>query len=97
MNVYVRELCGALARAGVDCDVYTRTWQEGLPPVVAVEPGFRVHHIDAGPRAPLAIDELVAHIDEFTAGVRLQLEGAFRPDLIHANYWLSGLSGHALK
>ncbi len=97
MNVYVRELCGALARAGVDCDVYTRRWQEGLPGVVAVEPGFRVHHVDAGPRAILAVDDLVQHVDEFTAGVRLQLEGAFRPDLIHANYWLSGLSGHALK
>ncbi|MEA2716523.1 MAG: D-inositol-3-phosphate glycosyltransferase [Actinomycetota bacterium] len=97
MNVYVRELCGALARAGVECDVYTRTWQEDLPPVVAVEPGFRVHHVDAGPRAPVAVDDLVEVVDEFTAGVRVQLEGAFRPDLIHANYWLSGLSGHVLK
>jgi len=97
MNVYVRELCGALARAGVECDVYTRTWAEGLPAVVAVEPGFRVHHIDAGPHAPVGVDELVGLVDEFTAGVRRQLEGAWRPDLIHANYWLSGLSGHVLK
>ncbi|HVF13497.1 MAG TPA: glycosyltransferase, partial [Acidimicrobiales bacterium] len=97
MNVYVRELCGALARAGVECDVYTRTWKDGLPAVVAVEPGFRVHHIDAGPRAPMGVDDLVSHIDEFTAGVRSQLEGAGRPDVIHANYWLSGLSGHVLK
>ncbi len=97
MNVYVRELCAALAVAGVDCDVYTRTWKPGLPPVVAVEPGFRVHHVDAGPRAQVGIDDLVDVVDEFTAGVRLQLEGAFRPDLIHANYWLSGLSGHILK
>ncbi|HEX7275979.1 MAG TPA: glycosyltransferase [Acidimicrobiales bacterium] len=97
MNVYVRELCGALARAGVDCDVYTRTSEPGLPGVVAVEPGFRVHHVDAGPKAPLVVDELVDWVDEFTAGVRIQLEGAFRPDLIHANYWLSGVAGHALK
>jgi D-inositol-3-phosphate glycosyltransferase len=97
MNVYVRELCGALARAGVDCDVYTRTWQAGLPAVVPVEPGFRVHHIDAGPKAPVGVDDLVELVDEFTAGVREQLEGPWRPDLIHANYWLSGLSGHVLK
>ncbi len=97
MNVYVRELCGALARAGVDCDVYTRTWRAGLPRVVAVEPGFRVHHIDAGPQAPVRVDDLVELVDEFTAGVRVQLEGDWRPDLIHANYWLSGLSGHVLK
>ncbi|HVF14195.1 MAG TPA: glycosyltransferase, partial [Acidimicrobiales bacterium] len=97
MNVYVRELCGALARAGVECDVYTRTWHDGLAPVVAVEPGFRVHHVDAGPRTPLGIDDLVVLVDEFTDGVRTHLQGAWRPDLIHANYWLSGLSGHVLK
>jgi D-inositol-3-phosphate glycosyltransferase len=97
MNVYVRELCGALARAGVECDVYTRTWRDGLPAVVPVEPGFRVHHVDAGPRSPVGVDDLAELVDEFTAGVRRQLEGAWRPDLIHANYWLSGLSGHVLK
>ena len=42
MNVYVRELSAALARAGLSCDVYTRAAQPELPPVVAVEPGFRV-------------------------------------------------------
>ena len=26
MNVYVRELSSALARAGVVCDVFTRSW-----------------------------------------------------------------------
>ncbi len=97
MNVYVRELCGALARAGVDCDVYTRASHPGLPGVVAVEPGLRVHHVEAGPPEPLGVDDLVEWVDDFTDGVRGQLEGAFPPDLIHANYWLSGLSGHALK
>ena len=49
MNVYVRELVSALAQAGVYCTVYVRTWRDGLPAEVAVEPGFRVRHIDAGP------------------------------------------------
>jgi D-inositol-3-phosphate glycosyltransferase len=31
MNVYVRELSASLARAGVPCDVYTRSWRRGLP------------------------------------------------------------------
>lgn len=97
MNVYVRELCGALARAGVECDVYTRAAHPGLPGVVAVEQGFRVHHVEAGPPAALSVDDLVGWVDDFTAAVRTQLEGAFRPDLVHANYWLSGLAGHTLK
>ena len=97
MNVYVRELSSALARAGVDCDVYTRTWRPGLPDVVDVEPGFRVHHVPAGPDRPVAIDDLVDLVPEFTAGVRRLLLRDGLPDLLHANYWLSGLSGHVLK
>lgn len=97
MNVYVRELSGALARAGVDCDVYTRTWRRGLPAVVDVEPGLRVHHVPAGPEGPVAIDDLVELVPDFTDGVRKLLLQDGLPDLIHANYWLSGLSGHVLK
>ena len=97
MNVYVRELSSALARAGVDCDVYTRTWRRGVPDVVDVEPGFRVHHVPAGPKGPVAIDDLVELVPDFTAGVRDILLRDGLPDLIHANYWLSGLSGHVLK
>ncbi|MGH9054729.1 MAG: glycosyltransferase, partial [Acidimicrobiales bacterium] len=43
MNVYVRELCAALARSGVRCEVFTRADHPGWAPVVSVEPGFRVH------------------------------------------------------
>jgi D-inositol-3-phosphate glycosyltransferase len=97
MNVYVRELSSALAGAGVDCDVYTRSWRRGLVPVVEVEPGFRVHHVPAGPEASVAKEDLPQHLDQFTAGVLDRIETAGRPDVIHANYWLSGVSGHALK
>ena len=37
MNVYVRELSAALARTGVECDVYTRAWSDTLPATVPVE------------------------------------------------------------
>ena len=35
MNVYVRELSSTLARAGVECDVYTRAWSDELPATVS--------------------------------------------------------------
>ena len=60
MNVYVRELSTALARAGVECDVYTRAWSDDLPATVTVEPGLRVHHVPAGPLGPMAKEELPA-------------------------------------
>jgi D-inositol-3-phosphate glycosyltransferase len=97
MNVYVRSLSSALARAGMDCDVYTRAWCRGLPPVVAVEPGFRVHHVPAGRRGAVAKEEMPGLLREFTEGVRGRIRTEGTPDLIHANYWLSGVAGHALK
>ena len=97
MNVYVRELSAALARAGLSCDVYARAAQPGLPPVVAVEPGFRVHHVVAGPTETIDKDDLPVLVGEFTAGVRERILASDEPALIHANYWLSGVVGHALK
>jgi D-inositol-3-phosphate glycosyltransferase len=107
MNVYVRELTTALARAGVECDVYTRAWSPSLPATVTVEPGFRVHHVPAGPLGAVAKEELPAVVEEFGENVRsLMVSGAgvdpaFHEetgfDALHANYWLSGLAGHRLK
>ena len=97
MNVYVRQLSAALARSGVECDVYTRAWSPALAAVVPVEPGLRVHHVPAGPLAEVAKEDLPGLVGEFTDGVLSRLEHGERPDAISANYWLSGLVGHTLK
>lgn len=95
MNVYIRELVSSLAQAGTDATVYVRRWTHDLPAVVEVEPGFRVVHVDAGP-LDLAKEQLPEIVDEFTDAVERDL--AERPvDVIHANYWLSGVAGHRLK
>src|SRR4051812_50098769 len=96
MNVYVRELVASLAQAGVGSNVYVRTWREGLEPIVEVEPGFRVVHVDAGP-VDLPKEQLPDVIDTFTAGVRQHLRRDGGVQAIHANYWLSGIAGHQLK
>lgn len=101
MNVYVRELSTAMARAGVSCEVFTRAWDPDQLPTVHVEPGFRVHHVPAGPIAPVPKESLPGLIAEFTEGVghRLKLlaDDGVEADAIHANYWLSGVAGHAVK
>ena len=107
MNVYVRELAAALARSGAVCDVFTRAWSPDLPDVVEVEPGLRVHHVPAGPLDLLPKEALPAVVDEFTQGVltRMASPGEFNLEnawdgpftSVHANYWLSGLSGHVIK
>jgi D-inositol-3-phosphate glycosyltransferase len=96
MNVYVRELVSALAQAGVGCDVYTRTWAPDLPHEVVVEPGFRVVHVDAGPRAPVAKEALEELVPAFARGVVEEVRRT-EVDALHANYWLSGMAGHTAK
>jgi len=102
MNVYVRELTAALARSDVACDVFTRAWSPDLPAVVEVEPGLRVHHVPAGPLEVLPKESLPAVVDEFTAAVLERMAAAPQAGelpytSVHANYWLSGLSGHVIK
>jgi D-inositol-3-phosphate glycosyltransferase len=97
MNVYVRELSSALARLGHDVDVYTRRDNSRVRDVVSVEPGFRVHHVTAGPPTPLDRDGLTNFVSEFTDTVKTLFRRSGQPDAIHANYWLSGLAGHRLK
>ncbi|MFP4511874.1 MAG: glycosyltransferase [Acidimicrobiales bacterium] len=96
MNVYVRELASSLAQAGVACRVYVRRWSDELAPVVEVEPGFSVVHIDAGP-PELAKEALPEVVDAFADGVIEHLLGAEPVDALHANYWLSGVAGHTIK
>jgi D-inositol-3-phosphate glycosyltransferase len=96
MNVYVRELAGSLARAGVDVTVFVRRWRSDLADVVEPEPGFRVVHITAG-SPDLAKEDLPDTIEMFCDGVRAYLDGVAPVSAIHANYWLSGVAGHRLK
>src|SRR4051812_19915455 len=97
MNVYVRALATALARAGVECDVYTRAEHRSQQPVVHVEDGFRVLHVDAGPRAPVPKHELPAFLDEFVEASMQRIIQRQPVDLLHGNYWLSGAVAHRLK
>lgn len=95
MNVYVRELAASLAQAGVDTTVYVRRWAADLPDQVAVEPGFRVVHLDAGD-PDLPKEALPATVDAFTEALIARLR-ADPVDVLHANYWLSGVVGHRVK
>lgn len=96
MNVYVRELVASLAQAGVQSNVFVRRWSPALRDVIEVEPGFRVVHIDAGP-PELDKADLPDIVDEFADGVAAHLRADGDTQVLHANYWLSGVAGHRLK
>lgn len=96
MNVYVRELAAALAHAGHLCRVYVRADAPGLAARVEVEPGVTVEHVPAGPLA-LAKEALPGVVDEWADSVATAIDASGGTDVLHANYWLSGVAGHRLK
>jgi len=98
MNVYVRELVRELSRMGVAADVFTRSQNAAIPRVVPLAERARVIHLPAGPEAPMPRERIHAHLDQFVAGVeawRAHAEVAY--DLVHGNYWLSGVAGLTLR
>ncbi|MGI8938554.1 MAG: glycosyltransferase [Iamia sp.] len=96
MNVYVRELAAGLAHGGHDCTVYVRSDRPGLPARVPVEPGVTVAHLPAGPLG-LAKEDLPSVVDEWADRVAEAIDTGGGTDVLHSNYWLSGMAGHRLK
>jgi D-inositol-3-phosphate glycosyltransferase len=64
--------------------------------VVQVEPGHRVVHIPAGPY-DLPKEKLPTVLDEFGDAVVEHIKNESPADVLHANYWLSGLVAHRIK
>jgi D-inositol-3-phosphate glycosyltransferase len=96
MNVYVREMVSSLSQAGLQCTTYTRADRDGLPAEVWVEPNHRVVYVEAGPHH-LPKEALPEIVDEFTEQVLADLAATGGADVVHANYWLSGVVAHRIK
>jgi len=96
-NVYVDKVARMLARRGHRVDVVTRRDDPALPPVVELEPGARVIHVDAGPPRFVAKEAMLEHMPEFSAALMRLVAGSKRYDLVHANFFMSGLVALALK
>jgi D-inositol-3-phosphate glycosyltransferase len=98
MNVYIDELSTTMAERGVEVDVFTRRDDPSLPDLVEVGPGYRVHHIAAGPFTPTPVRRLARHVSTFADGVAGRVEATnSKPDIIHSHYWLSGWAGLVVK
>ncbi|MQB00347.1 MAG: glycosyltransferase [Actinobacteria bacterium] len=96
MSVYVRETAARLAGLSVQTDIFTRAATD-LPWVVELTPGVRVVGIKAGPGRPIPKEQLPAHLDEFSAGVRIFSMGQHVAyDVVHSHYWQSGVAAEKL-
>ncbi|MHB1608367.1 MAG: glycosyltransferase [Acidiferrobacter thiooxydans] len=96
-NVYVGQVALGLSRLGYRVDVFTRRDDMGLPEIVDWTPGVRIIHVPAGPARPVRKEDLLPYMRDFGRYMESWLkQGRGRYDLIHANFFMSGMVARAL-
>jgi D-inositol-3-phosphate glycosyltransferase len=97
-NLYVGQVAKSLAAMGCDVDVFTRRDSNILPETAEWVNNVRIIHVPAGPAAYIRKEELLPYMEPFTEYM-LQFCRCQRKayDLIHANFWMSGLVAAELK
>ncbi|WP_083448358.1 glycosyltransferase [Nitrospira moscoviensis] len=97
-NLYVGQVAKALAALGYDVDVFTRRDSDVLPETAEWVDGVRIVHVPAGPPRFVRKEELLPHMTEFTDYmVRFCRCQRNAYDMVHANFWMSGLVAAEVK
>jgi glycosyltransferase involved in cell wall biosynthesis len=96
-NVYVAQVARQLARAGHTVDIFTRRDRPDLPTAVPFAPNVRVIHIPAGPPRFVAKEALLPWMQEFSERIAAYCVRYPRYDLVHANFFMSGLAALRLR
>jgi D-inositol-3-phosphate glycosyltransferase len=97
-NVYVGQLAKQLSLLGYDVDVFTRCDSERLPEIADWVPGVRIIHVPAGPPHYVRKEDLLPFMEEFAAYLLRFCKCQPEPyDLLHANFWMSGLVAADVK
>lgn len=95
-NVYVAQVALHLAQMGYEVDVFTRRDDPYQAEVYPWRRNVRVIHVPAGPAQYVPKENLLPYMDEFTDFMRgFCIRESY--DLIHANFWMSGLVALNLK
>ncbi|MDB5773179.1 MAG: glycosyltransferase family 1 protein, partial [Burkholderia sp.] len=97
-NVYVAQLARHLARLGYLVDVFTRRDSESQEQVVDWAPGVRVVHVPAGPAHYIPKEAMLPHMEQFGRFViRFARRQKVPYDLVHANFFMSGMVAQQVK
>jgi phosphoheptose isomerase len=97
-NVYVGEIAKNLAALGYEVDIFTRRDSQLLPEQAEWVQGVRLIHVPAGPPEYVRKEDLLPLMAEFTAYIlRFCQDDRQAYDLLHANFWLSGLVAAEVK
>ena len=96
-NIYVASIARHVHALGYELDVFTRRDNPALPEIVEVCKGLRIVHVRAGPEHALSKELLLPVMPEFTARMAqfCNREGGY--DVVHANFFMSGMVALRLK
>jgi D-inositol-3-phosphate glycosyltransferase len=96
-NVYVAQVAKSLARQGHQVDVFTRRDDPELKEIHEWENGIRIINVPAGPAKYVNKEELLPYMKQFSRYMInfIKQQGGY--DLIHANFWMSGIAAMAVK
>src|SRR5690554_843057 len=97
-NIYVAQLAKHLASLGHQVEVFTRKESENEPVIVETEDGYRVINVIAGPQRPLDKENILPYMNEFSRFMMDYIkEHQKNIDVVHANFWMSGIVAMELK
>ena len=101
-NVYVAQLARELALAGHQVDVFTRRDAVKQKQLVQWHDGVRVINVPAGPAHHVPKEQMLPHIEAFSRFVtrfasRDARQRAAPYDIVHANFFMSGMVAQHLK
>ncbi|MDB5119092.1 MAG: glycosyl transferase group 1 [Sphingobacteriales bacterium] len=97
-NVYVAELAKHLVKKGYEIDIFTRWENHKESMIINWEPGIRVIHMEAGPKQVIPKEELMDYMHDFTQSMLAFIKRYdLQYDLVHANFWMSGMVACQLK
>lgn len=97
-NVYVGQIARQLARLGYLVDIFTRRDSALLPQVVNWQPGIRVIHVPAGPAHFIPKETMLPFMEQFGRFViRFARRQKIPYDLVHANFFMSGMVALQIK
>ncbi|MDR5784462.1 glycosyltransferase family 1 protein [Caballeronia sp. LZ065] len=96
-NIYVANVARQLVRIGHNVDVFTRC-DRSLLPLVSRFDNIRVINVPAGPPVQLPKEQLLPHMDAFARFMIGYMKHEAVPhDIVHANFFMSGLVGLRIK
>jgi len=97
-NVYVAQVAKQLADLGYLVDIFTRRDSASQAQIVEWQPGVRVIHVPAGPTHFIAKEAMLPYMEQFGRFViRFARRQKIPYDLIHANFFMSGMVALQVK